>query len=574
MYVFDEAFDAWGMAKQPGDYNMFFESDWEADLTAFVRRDRSRACVILWSTGNEIIEHGGLGNGYTIATALAKKLRSLDHSRPISNAICSCWSGLDDAKTAEALKLTAEQSAGQNADIAPGDGWEEFSEPFANGLDIFGYNYLESLDDEIRVTVIATGFDKAPAAQMPKMADAVTPRQLSELMDIDYEVAKLLYTAYATDQSQYGQILNGLDNYKVPLYDMFQFIEREMDEGDITLDDDTQEELDDLFDQLDKAQLQLQSDDYARMVVYLDLPEESDETKAMLKKMHEIVGSYYPGDFYIVGNSTSAVDLASSFVQDNTLISVLSAFFVILVLLFTFLSAGLPVLLIMVIQGSIWIHFAVPAITGSPLYFLGYLIVNAIQMGANIDYAIVISSHYTELKKLEKPHEAIVDALNASFPTIFTSGTILASAGELISFMTTNPVISAIGECLGRGTIISMALVLGVLPQILVLGDFIIEKTSFEMKPIVPQTRQATGTMHLQGRVRGYVSGVIDADVNGVLRGQLNAIISTEDLKTQGTDEADEPDKDNPQLPESSNASPQDTETQQEKPKGGDGDEN
>ena len=115
---------------------------------------------------------------------------------------------------------------------------------------------------------------------------------------------------------------------------------------------------------------------------------------------------------------------------------------------------------------------------------------------------------------------------------------------------------------------------LGVLPQILVLGDFIIEKTSFEMKPIVPQTRQATGTMHLQGRVRGYVSGVIDADVNGVLRGQLNAIISTEDLKTQGTDEPDEPDKDNPQLPESSDASPQDTETQQEKPKGGDGDEN
>ena len=164
-----------------------------------------------------------------------------------------------------------------------------------------------------------------------------------------------------------------------------------------------------------------------------------------------------------------------------------------------------------------------------------------------------------------------MDALNASFPTIFTSGTILASAGELISFMTTNPVISAIGECLGRGTIISMALVLGVLPQILVLGDFIIEKTSFEMKPIVPQTRQATGTMHLQGRVRGYVSGVIDADVNGVLRGQLNAIISTEDLKTQGTDE---PDEESPQLPENSDASPQKTETQQEKPKGGDGDEN
>ncbi len=406
------------------------------------------------------------------------------------------------------------------------------------------------------------------------LADAVTPRQMAELMDIDYEVAKLIYTAYATDQDQYGKILNGLDNYKVPLYDMFRFIEREMHDGDITLDDDTQKDLDDLFDDLDKAQLQLQSDDYARMVVYLDLPEESDETAAMLTKMHEIVGRYYDSDWYIVGNSTSAVDLASSFVEDNTLISVLSAFFVIMVLLFTFMSAGLPVLLIMVIQGSIWINFAVPTLTNSPLYFLGYLIVNAIQMGANIDYAIVISSHYTEMKETEKPKEAIIDALNASFPTIFTSGTILASAGELISYMTTNPVISAIGECLGRGTIISMFLVLAVLPQILVLGDFIIEKTSFKMKPIVPQSRQATGTMHLQGRVRGYVSGVIDAEVTGVLRGQLNAIISTDDIKEKNDgDEAQETGDTgmgSPILPESAESKKTENESNStDKPEGG-----
>lgn len=385
------------------------------------------------------------------------------------------------------------------------------------------------------------------------LADAVSPRQMAELMDIDYEVAKLIYTAYATDQDQYGKILNGLDNYKVPLYDMFKFIEREMDDGNITLDDETQQDLDDTFDDLDKAQLQLQSDSYARMVVYLDLPEESDETAAMLTKMHEIVGRYYDSDWYIVGNSTSAVDLASSFVEDNTLISVLSAFFVIMVLLFTFMSAGLPVLLIMVIQGSIWINFAVPTLTQTPLYFLGYLIVNAIQMGANIDYAIVISSHYTEMKNTKKPKEAIIDALNASFPTIFTSGTILASAGELISYMTTNPVISAIGECLGRGTIISMVLVLAVLPQILVLGDFIIEKTSFQMKPIVPQSRQATGTMHLQGRVRGYVSGVIDAEVSGVLRGQLNAIISTDDIQKKNEDDGGkQEEEEKPRLPENS----------------------
>ena len=313
----------------------------------------------------------------------------------------------------------------------------------------------------------------------------------------------------------------------MPIYDMFRFLEQEMHDGNVTLSGDVQDTLDDLFAQLDKAQVQLQAENYSRLVAYLSVPEESDETFAFLDKMHDIVSKYYPEDAYIVGNTTSAMDLSSSFGEDNLLISVLSALFVILVLLFTFKSAGLPVLLIFVIQGSIWINFSVPYLQDSPLYFLGYLIVNSIQMGANIDYAIVISSHYTDLKKVMHHKDAIVTALNESFPTIFTSGSILASAGVLISVLTTNPVIAAIGECLGRGTIVSILLVLFVLPQILVLGDVIIERTSFEMKGIAGATRNVSGTMHINGRVRGYINGVVDADIKGVLHGQFNAAIST-----------------------------------------------
>ena len=359
------------------------------------------------------------------------------------------------------------------------------------------------------------------------LTDAVTPRQLAEMAGLDYEVAKTLYGAYAINHDQYGEFINGLGNYKVPIYDMFKFLEQEMHDGNVTLSGDVQDTLDDLFAQLDKAQVQLQAEKYSRLVVYLSVPEESDETFAFLDKMHDIVAKYYPEDAYIVGNSTSAMDLSSSFGEDNLLISVLSALFVILVLLFTFKSAGLPVLLIFVIQGSIWINFSVPYLQDSPLYFLGYLIVNSIQMGANIDYAIVISSHYTDLKKVMHHKDAIVTALNESFPTIFTSGSILASAGVLISKLTTNPVIAAIGQCLGRGTIVSIILVLFVLPQILVLGDVIIERTSFEMKGIAGATRNVSGTMHINGRVRGYINGVVDADIKGVLHGQFNAAIST-----------------------------------------------
>ena len=359
------------------------------------------------------------------------------------------------------------------------------------------------------------------------LTDALTPRQLSELANLDYEIAKALYGAYAVEHDEYGEIINGLSDYKVPLYDMFMFLKQEMEDGNITLGGDVQNTLDDLFAQLDKAQVQLQSNKYSRLVAYLNVPEESDETFAFVDKIHDIVGKYYDSDYYVVGNTTSAMDLSSSFGQDNLLISVLSALFVILVLLFTFKSAGLPVLLIIVIQGSIWINFAFPYLQHSQLYFLGYLIVNSIQMGANIDYAIVISSHYTDLKKVMHHKEAIVAALNESFPTIFTSGSILASAGVLISVLTTNPVIAAIGECLGRGTIISIILVLFVLPQILVLGDSIIERTSFEMKGIGVTTRTASGTMHVNGRVRGYINGVVDAEIKGVLHGQFNASIST-----------------------------------------------
>lgn len=380
--------------------------------------------------------------------------------------------------------------------------------------------------DKLDGVKFSQGLANVEAMNGYTLTASLNPREFSELTGLDYEVSSVLYSAYSLNKDQYGDLLNGVGNIKVPLFDMFMFLREEMKEGNIYLDSDIQETLDDLFDKLDKAKLQLQSDDYSRLVVYLDLPEESEKTSEDLNSIHKIIADYYDEDYYVVGNSTSAIDLASSFVQDNTLISILSALFVIVILLFTFQSAGLPVLLIVVIQGSIWINFAFPTIMNEPLYFLGYLIVNSIQMGANIDYAIVISSHYTELKKKLPVAEAIVESLNSSFPTIFTSGSILASAGVLISKMTTNPVIAAIGECLGRGTIISIILVFFVLPQILVLGDIIIEKTSFKIESKFGKTIQnTTGAIALNGRVRGYVSGFMDGDYKGVFKGEINASV-------------------------------------------------
>ncbi|MCR5178585.1 MAG: DUF4982 domain-containing protein [Lachnospiraceae bacterium] len=139
MYIFDEAFDAWGIAKRGGDYSQFFEADHEKDLTAFVKRDRIHPSVIIWSTGNEIPERGGLGNGYALADELADIIRRLDATRPVSNGICSMWSGLDDEL---AIGQRQEQNAGNEAGSTL---WERATEPFTNGLDMVGYNYMEDI---------------------------------------------------------------------------------------------------------------------------------------------------------------------------------------------------------------------------------------------------------------------------------------------------------------------------------------------------------------------------------------------------------------------------------------------
>ena len=355
------------------------------------------------------------------------------------------------------------------------------------------------------------------------LTDRLTPRQFAELTDLDIEVARLLYSAYAVDQETYGQLVSGVDSYSVPLLDMFLFVHDQMDEGYVTLDDEMTDEINDLYGQLIDAQLQLKGTNYSRLVLELSLPEESDETFSFLDTLHKTTARYYD-DYLLVGNSTSCMDLSSSFANDNLMISILTIVFVIVVLMFTFQSAGLPVLLILVIQGSVWINFSFPYLMDEKLFFLSYLVVSSIQMGANIDYAIVIASRYAELKKVMPLKDAVVESLNEAFPTIVTSGTILASAGILIGFLSSSPAVSSIGVCLGRGTVISIFLVMGVLPQILLLGDVIIEKTAFTLKSHLP-VYSLSGTMHLDGHVRGYISGMVDGEFSGIVHGSINASV-------------------------------------------------
>lgn len=358
------------------------------------------------------------------------------------------------------------------------------------------------------------------------LTDKLKPRQFAEIAGVDIEMARLLYQAYGLEHEEYGAIFQNPDDYEIPLVDSFQFLCEQKDKGVIKLEGEQAEMVDDLQEQLDIGLPQLQGEHWSRLVFIADVPEESPQTFALLDQMRAIAAQYYGDDVLLVGNSTNARDLSESFSGDNLKISVLTALFVMIILLFTFKSAGLPILLVLTIQGSIWINFSFPYLTHTNLFFLSYLVVSSIQMGATIDYAIVITNRYMELKTIMSHRDAVIETLNQSFPTILTSGSIMTVSGFLIGMISTNPPISSLGLALGRGTLTSIFLVMTVLPQLLILGDTLIERTAITLN-IDRKQRFSGGIMHVDGHIRGHVSGFVDGEIRGLIRGDINAMIES-----------------------------------------------
>ena len=305
---------------------------------------------------------------------------------------------------------------------------------------------------------------------------------------------------------------------------MFQFLYDQVIQGYVSIDVDLMEELDTSYQLLSNARLQMEGDNYSRMIINAKLPIESEETFDFVYKVYEEAAEYYDEDkVYLMGESANALELSLTFEKDNLIISLLSVAFVIIVLIITFRSLALSILLVSVIQTSIWINFSFPYLRGYGLYFLGFLVVSAIQMGANIDYAIVITSRYLKLKKHMNREQAVVEALNQGFNTVITSGSILAIAGYLIGYISTDGTIAILGTYIGQGTIISIVLVIFVLPQVLYLGDYIIELTSFRLNLSGGMTGPEK-KVHINGRLRGYVKGEIDALVDGTITGEVKPI--------------------------------------------------
>ena len=393
---------------------------------------------------------------------------------------------------------------------------------------------LEELEarDEVSSTM---GLANTVAMDGYTLADSLTPRQFSELADLDYELAAVVYAAYAASNEDYGSIINDISTYKVPLIDMFLFVIEQIDSGLVSLEGEQAEMLGGAKDMMASAKDMMVGENYSRMVIYLDMPEDDEKTFAFIDEMKSIASGYYDGaDVYAVGGSTTAKDFKESFVVDNVVVSAVSIITVLIVLLLSFKSAVMPVILIAVIQGAIWISFSIPTLLNTPLFFLGYIIISAIQMGANIDYAIVIATRYNEVKGKMNQRDAIIETMNFAFPTVITSGAIMAVTGILIGNMSSEQTIASLGGNLGRGTIISIILVLFVLPQLLLISDKLVNKTSFTLfKKKEKKETALDGRVRVCGRVSGELSGWIEGDIDAIIDGNVKLSLHSGEAITE-----------------------------------------
>lgn len=227
---------------------------------------------------------------------------------------------------------------------------------------------------------------------------------------------------------------------------------------------------------------QLYSENYSRFVVTLDTEEVEDGWTDKIDEIHKICEDYYGDEALIAGDLASTEDLKDTITEDNTRVNLLAIAFVFVILLLNFKSISIPVILTLVIELSIWINLSIPYFGSTTLHYIAYLIISSVQLGATIDYAILLTSRYLEERKTLGRKEAARTAIQVSVLSLFTSAIILTIAGFALGICSTNLVLSQLGTLVGRGAVISFLLVLTVLPALLVLLDKVIEKTTFRLQ--------------------------------------------------------------------------------------------
>ena len=215
----------------------------------------------------------------------------------------------------------------------------------------------------------------------------------------------------------------------------------------------------------------LMSDHYARMVINVEEETEGEEAFALVKDIRACAEKYYPGEWYLAGEGVSTCDLMDTITSDMAKVNLVAIGAVFVVLLFTMRSLVLPVILVLSIETAVWLNFAIPYFTGSSVFYIAYLIISSIQLGATVDYAILFTERYKECRQSMGKKDAVIADISSTAVSMLTSGSALTVVGFLLGVISTHGLLSQLGFFLGKGTLLSLVIVFFALPGLLYLFD-------------------------------------------------------------------------------------------------------
>lgn len=354
--------------------------------------------------------------------------------------------------------------------------------------------YVESFDliDKSQTTALATinvySFIDPNTTEKLYLTDEVSKKDIGNLIDkipsdagVNPLLIKPIIEGWFDDYvKKYLPEGTKPSKAKVRLIDLLDFAVREKFDKISGLIGDDPEKLAYLeqVKQISFAKANLESENYSRITFNINGGVEDDDVFELVKTLKSGVSDFYE-ERYITGESVVCYEMSEYFMKDNLMVCLFTDLFILVILLITFRNISLPIILILAIQGGIFINFAIPFLSKTSISFIGYLIISAIQMGATIDYAIVLTNRYRGIRKdFTDRYDAMAAATNAVFPTILTSGVILTATGFVMSMLSSG-VVAQLGLLLGVGTLTSIIIVLFVLPSLLLVTEKVVDKTDF-----------------------------------------------------------------------------------------------
>ena len=207
------------------------------------------------------------------------------------------------------------------------------------------------------------------------------------------------------------------------------------------------------------------------MFLTVDAEYEGSDTFTLIQRVRDTAERYYPGRWYLAGEGVSTYDLRNTVTTDMVKVNLVAIGAVLLVLILTMKSILLPVILVLSIETAIWINLSIPYFTDNTIFYIAYLIISSVQLGATVDYAILFSDRYKELRETMPKKQAVIGTVSAVTVSILTSASVLTVVGFLLGKISTHGLLSQLGFLIGKGTLCSLVIVLFVVPGLLYIFD-------------------------------------------------------------------------------------------------------